>query len=199
MRDIPDPGDSEGIKLSSEARSPVRFAGLVLDLDACTLAHEFGEPIALTRGEFALLRVFVSRPGRVLSRDALLDAVANRPLEPFDRSVDVLVGGLRRKIEPDPKAPRLIVTAPGEGYRFDGLAPALQLVPSGARSDDATADDRGGDRAAQSVPKTDPQSIFEPPADCALNFGAGRRLPARRCLRSSFSPPMAGMRGSRTG
>lgn len=95
---------------------------MVLDLAACTLTRDSGELIPLTRGEFALLRAFVVRPGRVLSRDALLDATANRPLEPFDRSIDVLVGRLRRKIEPDPKEPRLIVTVPGEGYRFDGLA-----------------------------------------------------------------------------
>jgi TolB-like protein/Tfp pilus assembly protein PilF len=107
--------------LSQPAIVPLRFAGLVLDLDACTLARESGEAIPLTRGELALLRAFVSRPGRALSRDALLDAVANRPLEPFDRSVDVLVGRLRKKIEPDPKEPRLIVTVPGAGYRFDGL------------------------------------------------------------------------------
>ncbi len=84
--------------------------------------RETGEVLALTRGEFALLRVFVTRPGKVLSRDALLDALANRRFEPFDRSVDVMVGKLRRKIEPDSKQPRLIVTVPGEGYRFDGLA-----------------------------------------------------------------------------
>jgi adenylate cyclase len=119
MRDVPEAG---GLKLPGEASSPVRFAGLVLDLDACTLARESGEAIPLTRGELMLLRVFVTKPGRVISRDTLLDALANRRFEPFDRSVDVLVGRLRRKIEPDPKEPRLIVTVPGEGYRFDGLA-----------------------------------------------------------------------------
>ena len=113
------PGNSD----DGRAANPVmRFAGLRLDLAACTLTRDTGEAIPLTRGEFGLLRAFVARPGRVLSRDALLDATANRPLEPFDRSIDVLVGRLRRKIEPDPKAPRLIVTVPGEGYRFDGLA-----------------------------------------------------------------------------
>ena len=56
----------------------------------------------------------------MISRDALLDAFARR-FEPFDRSVDVLIGKLRRKIEADPKQPRVIVTVPGEGYRFDGL------------------------------------------------------------------------------
>ena len=85
------------------------------------LARESGEAIPLTRGEFALLRMFVSRPGRMISGDALLDAFAKRRFESFDRSVDVLIGKLRRKIEADPKHPCLIVTVPGEGYRFDGL------------------------------------------------------------------------------
>ncbi len=107
--------------LSRPANPPLRFAAFVLDLDACMLARESGEAIPLTRGEFALLRMFVARPGRVISRDALLDAFAKRRFESFDRSVDVLIGKLRRKIETDPKHPRLIVTVPGEGYRFDGL------------------------------------------------------------------------------
>jgi DNA-binding winged helix-turn-helix (wHTH) protein len=102
------------------------FAGFVLDLDARTLKRQSGEAIQLTRGEFAILRMFVTRPGRVLSRDTLLDALANRRFEPLDRSVDVLIGRLRRKIELDPKEPCLIVTVPGEGYRFDGFAKAFQ-------------------------------------------------------------------------
>ena len=119
MRDAPGSGRLEQPR---EAPSRLRFADFILDLDARTLVRETGEAVALTRGEFALLRVFVTRPGRVLSRDALLDALANRRFEPFDRSVDVMVGKLRRKIELDSKQPRLIVTMPGEGYRFDGLA-----------------------------------------------------------------------------
>jgi TolB-like protein len=63
----------------------------------------------------------VTRPGRVISRDTLLNAFTARSFESFDRSVDVLIGKLRRRIESDPKQPRLIVTVPGEGYRFDGL------------------------------------------------------------------------------
>jgi TolB-like protein/DNA-binding winged helix-turn-helix (wHTH) protein len=116
------------------ATPALRFAALILDLDACTLTRQSGEAIPLTRGELALLRMFVTRPGRVISRDGLLDAFARRRFEPFDRSVDVLVGKLRRKIEPDPKQPRLIVTVPGEGYRFDGLAQPLSagLRVSGA-------------------------------------------------------------------
>jgi class 3 adenylate cyclase/predicted ATPase len=119
MRD-PESVDVDGAMALSEAKAPVHFAGLILDLDACTLARESGETIQLTRGEFALLRFFASHPRRVLSRDMLLDATAGRRFEPFDRSVDVMVGRLRRKIEPDPKTPRLIVTMPG-GYQFAAL------------------------------------------------------------------------------
>jgi TolB-like protein len=111
----------DGVKPSPEVTLPVRFAGLVLSLDGCMLARDSGDAIPLTRGEFALLRMFVTGPGRVINRDTLLDAFSDRRFEPFDRSIDVLVGRLRKKIEADPKQPRLIVTVAGEGYRFDGL------------------------------------------------------------------------------
>jgi adenylate cyclase len=125
-----DAARSDGVKPSREAASLVRFAGLVLNLDACMLARESGEAIPLTHGELAVLRMFVSRPGRVITRDTLLDAFTNRRFEPFDRSVDVLVGKLRRKIETDPKQPCLIVTVSGEGYRFDGFELALAALPA---------------------------------------------------------------------
>jgi TolB-like protein len=108
----------KGVTRSGETKVHVRFAGLILDLDACTLSRDTGETMPLTRGEFALLRFFAKHPGRVISRDALLEATAGRQLEPFDRSIDVMVGRLQRKIEPDPKAPRLIITVPGDGYKF---------------------------------------------------------------------------------
>src|SRR5208283_4093705 len=90
-----------------------------------------GGDVALTHNEFALLREFVRHPGRVLSRDYLLDALVGRRAGPFDRGVDVLVGRLRRKIEADPKKPRLIVTVTGEGYRFDGLTKRFHSPPTG--------------------------------------------------------------------
>ena len=120
-----------------ERRGAFSFAGLVFDLDACTLKRESGEAIALTRGEFALLREFVRRPGRVLSRDFLLDAAVGRRNAPFDRSVDVMVGRLRKKIEPEPKQPTVIQTVPGEGYRFN--APLSPRKPA-AETIAATAD-----------------------------------------------------------
>ncbi|MBV9288727.1 MAG: winged helix-turn-helix domain-containing protein, partial [Hyphomicrobiales bacterium] len=130
MQDVPQERSDADARPSGGATSQVRFAGLVLDLDACTLVRESGEAIPLTPSEFKLLRLFVCRPGRVLGRDAILEAVANRRLEQFDRSVDALVGRLRRKIESDPKQPRLIVTVPGEGYRFDGLERCASSKPS---------------------------------------------------------------------
>ncbi|MBV8612483.1 MAG: winged helix-turn-helix transcriptional regulator [Acetobacteraceae bacterium] len=96
----------------------LRFAGFTLDPAARTLVDAAGRDVALRRSEYELLRAFLAAPGRALSRDHLLDAVAGRHSEPFDRSIDVLVGRLRRKIEPEPKEPRLIVTVPGVGYRF---------------------------------------------------------------------------------
>jgi TolB-like protein/DNA-binding winged helix-turn-helix (wHTH) protein len=133
----------DGVKPSREPASVLRFAGLVLNFDACLLARESGDPIPLTRGEFAVLRMFVTRPGRVISRDTLLDAFTDRRFEPFDRSIDVLVGRLRKKIEADPKQPRLIVTVPGEGYRFDGLTQSLSPEQKPSIAVQASQDDDG--------------------------------------------------------
>ena len=166
-----------------EAAPPVRFAGLVLDLDACTLARESGEAIPLTRGEFTLLRVFVPRPGRVVSRDTLLDALANRRFEPFDRSVDVLIGRLRRKIEPDPKEPRLIVTVPGEGYRFDGLAktplsdPRPSIAPLAPENDERR-------------PERDPGSAA-PPEEVAQHKLTAAEAKARLARPAGQARPLA--------
>ncbi len=110
--------------------TPLQFKGFTLDPAARTLVDAKGRDVALRRSEFELLRAFVAAPGRALSRDHLLNAVASRHSEPFDRSVDVLVGRLRRKIEPEPGAPQLIVTVPGMGYRF-----AIKPGPVSAESE----------------------------------------------------------------
>jgi class 3 adenylate cyclase/tetratricopeptide (TPR) repeat protein len=95
-----------------------RFEGFTLDLASRTLSDVSGKEVPLWRSEFALLAAFLRAPGRALSREQLLNAVSGRRAEAFDRSIDVLVGRLRRKIEPDPKTPRLITTVPGVGYKF---------------------------------------------------------------------------------
>jgi DNA-binding response OmpR family regulator len=94
------------------------FAGWTLDLDAYELTSPAGEPVSLTSHEFQLLAAFVEHPRRVLTREAILDLVAGRDWSPDDRSVDVLVGRLRRKIEDDPRNPRLIETVRGVGYKL---------------------------------------------------------------------------------
>jgi class 3 adenylate cyclase len=119
----------------------VCFASLVFDLDALTLAHESGEAIRLTRGELAILHVFVTRPGRVISRNTLLDALSSRRFEAFDRSVDVLVGRLRRKIEPNPRRPTIIVTVPGSGYKF--VAEVRRKTATTTPKSEETADRSG--------------------------------------------------------
>jgi DNA-binding response OmpR family regulator/class 3 adenylate cyclase len=103
---------------AEEAAPVLHFANYTLDLVGHSLVDEAGREVCLTRGEFRLLREFVQRPGRVLSRDQLLQLSARRDAEAFDRSIDMLIMRLRRKIEFDPKRPRLIVTVPGSGYKF---------------------------------------------------------------------------------
>ncbi|MFO1424590.1 MAG: response regulator transcription factor [Candidatus Competibacteraceae bacterium] len=95
-----------------------RFAGWRLDLTQHELFSSTGETVYLTSHEFRLLETFVLHPGRVLSRDALMDRVAGRDWNPLDRSIDVLVAKLRKKIEPNPAQPTLIKAVRGEGYKF---------------------------------------------------------------------------------
>ncbi|MBK6276941.1 MAG: response regulator [Gammaproteobacteria bacterium] len=89
-----------------------------LDLDRQQLFDAAGQEIAVTAMEFELLRVFAERPNRPLSRDTLLDLTQNREWDPFDRSIDIRIARLRRKIETDPEKPRIIRTVRGVGYMF---------------------------------------------------------------------------------
>ena len=90
----------------------------VLDLDAHRLFGADGQEIALTSMEFDLLKVFAAHPNQVLDRDRLLTLTRNRDWEPFDRSIDIRIARLRRKIEADPDRPQLIKTIRGAGYMF---------------------------------------------------------------------------------
>ena len=96
----------------------IRFAGWTLDLGARRLDSPHAKVIDLTTGEFELLAALVRSPGRVLSRDELLEATRNREAGPFDRTIDVQVGRLRRKLETDPQHPELIKSVRGAGYVF---------------------------------------------------------------------------------
>jgi two-component system OmpR family response regulator len=94
------------------------FEGWRIDLARRELTAPDGALVALTAGEYDLLVAFAERPQRVLSRDQLLDLTRGRDAGPFDRSVDVQLSRLRRKIENDPKDPVLIKTVRGGGYIF---------------------------------------------------------------------------------
>jgi len=96
------------------------FAGYTLDIPHWSLKTAEGEEVRLTRAEFELLAALVTHRGRILTRDALIDHVSRRDRDPLDRTVDVLIGRLRRKIEEDPAVPRLIITVHGIGYVFAG-------------------------------------------------------------------------------
>ncbi|NQU61410.1 MAG: response regulator [Rhodospirillales bacterium] len=98
--------------------SILRFAGWCLDMDKRQLQSSDGVMVPLSGGEFDLLAAFVTHPGRVLSREQLLDLARGREAQPFDRSIDVQVSRLRRKIEDNPQDPVLIKTVRSGGYMF---------------------------------------------------------------------------------
>ncbi len=103
---------------NTDTSAVVRFSGWGLDMNTRELQSPDGVLVPLSDGEFDLLAVFVSHPGRVLSRDQLLDLARGREAQPFDRSIDIQVSRLRHKVEDDPKEPVLIKTVRNGGYMF---------------------------------------------------------------------------------
>ncbi len=96
-----------------------RFGAFVIDLDARSVEAGAGAAVPLTSAEFDLLACFVERPRRVLSRDQLLDWTRGRMADPFDRTIDVTVSRLRRKLEAaDPSGARVVTTVRNGGYLF---------------------------------------------------------------------------------
>ena len=95
----------------------LRFGRLEVDLGA-RVARLDGHPVDLTGHQFDLLVVLAQSPGRVLSRDQIMDALKGHPLEAFDRSIDVHISRIRAAIEDDPKNPRRVLTVRGAGYVF---------------------------------------------------------------------------------
>jgi two-component system OmpR family response regulator len=102
----------------SASDSKAQFAGWNLDFVAHELTSPGGTNVHLTSSQFQLLASLVARPNRVMSREEILGLVSGRNWSPMDRSIDVLVGKLRKKIESDPKSPTLIKTIRGVGYKF---------------------------------------------------------------------------------
>jgi two-component system, OmpR family, response regulator len=91
------------------------FDGLRLETESRRLLDRDGVDIGLTSGEFDLLLVLLSRPNQVLTRDELMNSLHGREAGPYDRSIDVQIGRLRRKIEPDPSHPSVIKSVRGAG------------------------------------------------------------------------------------
>jgi DNA-binding response OmpR family regulator len=100
------------------AKPVKQFADWALDTDRRRLIDPAGGETLLTHGEYQLLSVFLRNSGHTLSRDQLMDQIRNREWVPNDRSIDVLVGRLRRKLHDDPAEPQLIITIHGAGYLF---------------------------------------------------------------------------------
>lgn len=111
------------VAAKEEKNENLQFAGWTLDTAQRRLTAPGGKPVELSTGEYDLLLAFLRHPQRVLNRDQLLDLARGRAAIPFDRSIDVQVMRLRRKIEADPKAPQIIATVRGGGYQF---TPAVQ-------------------------------------------------------------------------
>jgi DNA-binding response OmpR family regulator/class 3 adenylate cyclase/predicted ATPase len=167
-------------KLLDQLKEPIALPGgagdetcvrhPVLTIEDCRLdlaAHVFvdgnGREVPLSHTELKLLAVFTRSPRQVLSRDQLRRAVVGRGAGSADRSIDMLVARLRRKIEPNPQAPRLIVSVAGVGYKFAvrpqvadrGNPPATidQLNPSGLRNDTRATSPGQGIPAQDSEPE----------------------------------------------
>lgn len=127
-REPPENGDPTGVAHPDPAPggngadgcNSFRFAGWTLNCARRTLRSPGGEEVELTGGEFDMLQAFVSHPNRALSREQLLDLARNGMSDAYDRSVDVQVGRLRRKIEEDHRRPALIKTVRNVGYMFQG-------------------------------------------------------------------------------
>lgn len=101
------------------AGTTAAFGSFTLDLSAAKLLAEDGDEVPLTAMEFNLLKVFAENRGRVLNRDQILEQAHDRSWDPFDRSIDIRISRLRRKIEANPQKPSIIRTVRGIGYIYD--------------------------------------------------------------------------------
>ena len=106
------------IEREAQPDSRVKFGACWLDLESHQLLDENDQAISLTSMEFDLLKAFAENPDKVLNRDQLLSLSHNRDWDPFDRSIDIRITRLRRKIEVEPSRPQIIKTVRGAGYIF---------------------------------------------------------------------------------
>jgi DNA-binding response OmpR family regulator len=122
LRRYQKPAVSAPVAAEPLANRRVALGACTLDLDAQRLTGASGANIPITNAEFELLKIFVERPNRPLTRDQILTLTQNREWDPLDRSIDIRIARLRRKLEPDPGKPQMIKTVRGVGYM---LVPVL--------------------------------------------------------------------------
>jgi DNA-binding response OmpR family regulator len=118
---------ASGAAAADEAPTGKRYSfdGWIVDLGRREVRDPAGAARELTTAEFNLLALFVQKPGRVLSRDELMDLLKGHDWTPMDRSIDALVARLRKKLEPDSERPMLVKTVRGVGYAFAGAVKKL--------------------------------------------------------------------------
>jgi two-component system OmpR family response regulator len=116
---------------AANGATALTFLGWRIDFRLRELRNPAGARVAITSAEFDLLRTFCERPGRVLSRDSLLDLTQGRTAGSFERSIDVLVSRIRRKIETDPQGATMIKTVRSGGYTF---TPPINTVVTAANA-----------------------------------------------------------------
>ena len=116
-RRVPERSDGNMSGESSE-EAVVPFGNCHLDLKAHVLYDPSGDEVAITSMEFDLLRTFAERPNRILNRDQLMELSHHREWSPDDRSIDIRIARLRKKVEKDPKNPEVLLTVRGLGYKF---------------------------------------------------------------------------------
>jgi DNA-binding response OmpR family regulator len=114
----PEPDAAPNGKQETLSAKAVRFGRCLLDLDARRLFAPDGAEVPITAMQFDLMEAFINHPNRVLSRDRLLELAHKRGDEPFDRSIDIRIARLRRKIEEHPERPQTIKTVHGVGYIY---------------------------------------------------------------------------------
>lgn len=113
---LPEPDTAETQPPEQPAQLVYEFSGWQLNIQQRRLLSAQQVEVMLTSGEFDLLLTFLERPNRVLSRDQLLNLTKQRDANPYDRSIDIQISRLRKRIEVDPKQPQLIKTIRGGGY-----------------------------------------------------------------------------------
>ena len=112
-------GDGAAKKETAHSVNTAQFGDYVLDIEAAKMRASDGSELPLTAMEFNLLKAFARNKGRVLNRDQILEQAHDRSWDPFDRSIDIRISRLRRKIEKNPEKPTIIRTVRGLGYVYD--------------------------------------------------------------------------------